>query len=514
LRMRLIRNILWTIALLGVWSGLTAQHLRVGDLFIAPDGSKGIVYYLHPDGSGGWVVALKDATASDCVWGNPSNVPGLADQDFESSQILLLDTAGYTNTQQIRAHYQDNLSYAAGVVDFENGWVLPSLAQLQMLYVQLPFVSPAIVAAGGIDLYNAFYWTSAEKNATWAWAVNFALEGYSGYINDWPKSSNYRVRAVRSFTYPLYVWSTGVGSSSITVAPEHTTNYTVTVMADYESVGTATTTVYTKPTFDTVVVETACDTFTWNGTNYTESGFYTIQYTASNGCDSSVTLRLTLGKTPEVSLTSTADTVCQNSDITLQASAINAYAAPILAVGDILCTDGTFVKPSSWSPNLGKTAKGVVFYVDNSGEHGWVVHLHDQELSAAWSPTSQYVDISTLDNYANAREAIMDLDGYGNTQKILAATDLSTCPAAHAVDFENGWYMPSAGQMRLLFSEMVRVNNALQIVNGTPFPMDDSFYYWTSTECSESLAFNVSSVGNLTFWSKYFAFRVRSVRNF
>ncbi|MBP5496443.1 MAG: hypothetical protein J6X98_04655 [Bacteroidales bacterium] len=511
--MRLIRNILWIMALLGVWSGLSAQHLRVGDLFIAPDGSKGIVYYLHPDGSGGWAVALKDATASNCIWGSMSNVPGLADQNFDASQILL-DTAGYTNTQQIRAHYQDNLPYAAGIVDFENGWVLPSPAQLQMLYVQLPFVSPAIVAAGGIDLYNAFYWTSAEVNTTTAWAVSFASEGYSGAITDWPKNGNYRVRAVRSFTYPLYVWSTGAGSPSITVAPEHTTDYTVTVMAGHGSQGSATTTVFTNPTFDTVMVETACDTFTWNGTTYTESGFYTMHLTASNGCDSSVTLRLTLGKTPQVSLTATDDTVCLNNNVTLQASATNVYVAPMVAVGDILCTDGTFVKPSSWSLDLGKTAQGVVFYVDNSGEHGWAVHLNDQETSAAWTPSGQYVDIPTLDNYANAREAMMDLDGYGNTQTILAETDLSTCPAAHAVDFENGWYMPSAGQMRLLFSEIIKVNDALQIVSGTPFPMDDSFYYWTSTESNESRAFVVHSTGNLTFWSKYFAFGVRSVRNF
>ena len=501
------------MALLGVWSGLSAQHLRVGDLFIAPDGSKGIVYYLHPDGSGGWVVALKDATASNCVWGSMSNVPGLADQDFEFHQMLLLDTAGYSNTQQIRAHYQNNLSYAAGVVDFENGWVLPSPAQLQMLYMQLPFVSPAIVAAGGIDLYSAYYWTSAEKNTSTAWMVSFDMQGYSGFISDMPKSENLRVRAVRSFTYPLYVWSTGVGSPSIAVAPEHTTDYTVTVMAGYGSVGTATTTVMAKPTFDTVMVETACDTFTWNGTTYTESGFYTMHLTASNGCDSSVTLRLTLGKTPEVSLTATDDTVCLNNNVTLQASATHVYVAPLIAVGDILCTDGTTVKPAAFAAS-GKTALGVVFYVDNTGEHGWAVHLNDQELSAAWTPSEQYVDISTLDNYANARQAMMDLDGYTNTQKIFAATDLSTCPAAHAVDFENGWYMPSAGQMRLLFSEIIKVNDALQIVNGTPFPMDDSFFYWTSTECNQNQAFYMISTGNVSFLNKSYACSVRSVRNF
>lgn len=502
------------MVLLGVCSGLSAQHLRVGDLFVAPDGSKGIVYYLHPDGSGGWVVALKDAVNTYCPWGSMSNVPELADQNLTFHQRLLLDTAGYANTQLIRAHYQDNLPYAAGVVDFENGWVLPSPAQLQMLYVQLPIVSPAIVAAGGIDLYPSYYWTSAEATTTTAWALDFDQGGYSGFLYKWPKDYAFNVRAVRSFTYPLYVWSTGEGSSSIKVAPEHNTDYTVTVMAGYGSVGTAETTVFTKPTFDTVVVETACDSYTWNGSTFTQSGFYTMHLTASNGCDSSVTMQLTLASMPEVSVSASVDTVCAGTDVVLQASATVGTAAPVIAVGDILCTDGTFVKPSAWSSDLGKTAMGVVFYVDNSGEHGWAVHLHDQETYAAWSPSSHYVDIPTLDNYANAREAIMDLDGYGNTQKILEATDLATCPAAHAVDFANGWYLPSAGQMRLLFSELIKVDNALQLVDGTPLPMDDYFYYWTSTECDEGRAFNVSNIGNVTFWSKFYAFSVRSVRNF
>ena len=36
------------------WELLTAQVFRVGDLYTAPDGSKGIVYYVLPDGTGAW----------------------------------------------------------------------------------------------------------------------------------------------------------------------------------------------------------------------------------------------------------------------------------------------------------------------------------------------------------------------------------------------------------------------------------------------------------------------------
>jgi hypothetical protein len=42
---------------------------------------------------------------------------------------------------------------------------------------------------------------------------------------------------------------------------------------------------------------TACDSYTWNGETYTESGDYVYTTTATNGCDSIVTLHLTINQT-------------------------------------------------------------------------------------------------------------------------------------------------------------------------------------------------------------------------
>lgn len=50
--------------------------------------------------------------------------------------------------------------------------------------------------------------------------------------------------------------------------------------------------------FDTVV----CDSYVWDGTTYTESGVYTNEYTSVNGCDSTVTMNVTIKN-------STAETV-------------------------------------------------------------------------------------------------------------------------------------------------------------------------------------------------------------
>ena len=141
---------------------LTAQPLRVGDVFHAPDGSLGIVYYLHPDGSGGWVVALNDAPGT-FKWGAFVNIPDLEDHsDTEHPQLMYADTAGYTNTQIIRAYQGENSIYAASKVDMDNGWVLPSPAQLKILYAQQPFIENALEAAGGFVMSCDMYWSSAH----------------------------------------------------------------------------------------------------------------------------------------------------------------------------------------------------------------------------------------------------------------------------------------------------------------------------------------------------------------
>ena len=51
---------------------------------------------------------------------------------------------------------------------------------------------------------------------------------------------------------------------------------------------------YTQYAEETVV---ACDSYVWNGETYTQSGEYTYTTTAANGCDSIVTLHLTINQT-------------------------------------------------------------------------------------------------------------------------------------------------------------------------------------------------------------------------
>ena len=96
-----------------------------------------------------------------------------------------------------------------------------------------------------------------------------------------------------------YVWSNGSQTNTITVSPTDTTIYTVVGTTDGCSSEPVRVTVNVSPCTPVQGVETvtACDSYTWHGTTYTEStntATYTIPGGAANGCDSIVTLHLTV----------------------------------------------------------------------------------------------------------------------------------------------------------------------------------------------------------------------------
>ena len=64
-----------------------------------------------------------------------------------------------------------------------------------------------------------------------------------------------------------------------------------------------------QPTY-TTVFDTICagETYSWDGMKYTRSGVYPRKYSSVAGCDSVVTLYLTVGETYDIEF---ADTICQ-----------------------------------------------------------------------------------------------------------------------------------------------------------------------------------------------------------
>ena len=249
-----------------------------------------------------------------------------------------------------------------------------------------------------------------------------------------------------------------------------------------------------------------------------------------------------------------------------------------VSVGDILCSDGTTIPCSEWPINNGKiygqTAKGVVFYVDDSGYHGWAVHLRNQG-DFVWtnSDKQQLVPgLSILVPGLSICNALADMDGFANTkiirseatspsiqttkatpskshsyiasplafQAVLIAAGLGGAvignsfsskrkspskssdstykssdprhcnPVAFAVDLKNGWYLPACGQLKLLMERKDEVNAALKKTGGC---LIDSGY-WSSTPASKNEAWFMSFEGNPELRSKIKEGKVRAVISF
>ena len=94
------------------------------------------------------------------------------------------------------------------------------------------------------------------------------------------------------------LWSTGSTASSITVAPSETTTYSVTVTQGNQSC-TSQRTINVKQSSSVSQTISACNSYTWHDTTYTQSGSYTWTGTNAAGCDSVVVLNLNISAQPE-----------------------------------------------------------------------------------------------------------------------------------------------------------------------------------------------------------------------
>lgn len=145
-----------------------------------------------------------------------------------------------------------------------------------------------------------------------------------------------------------------------------------------------------------------------------------------------------------------------------------------IEAGDILLEDKTTIKPSQWSSD--KKAVGVVFYVDESGEHGWAVNMLEQSISIEMCTSEYYM--SKLPFLTQSER--INRDGQQNTQIIRNSGGKSAFPAAHRVDFENGWYIPAIDQLMVLIGRKDGVvNKSIKLIDGDPITYSS---YWSSTQ--------------------------------
>lgn len=235
------------------------------------------------------------------------------------------------------------------------------------------------------------------------------------------------------------------------------------------------------------------------------------------GCDSTISLVLNVLSTPEIKVIFSDSVVCQGTEVKLQVVPITYRPdSKMVMIGDILCTDGTTIKSEKYSIS-GKMALGVVFWVDDCGQHGWAVHLYDQGEECAWT-RDEAILIPYVAQYQTLDLAMMDTNGYMNTKMVWDYGNRGDYPVLRDVKFDEGWYIPALGQLSRLYGSIeLYVNPSLSKVGGDL--LVNIIGYWSSTQINDlllgGLLFNIEEF-DFRSVPKYFDlnFNVRAVRNF
>lgn len=186
------------------------------------------------------------------------------------------------------------------------------------------------------------------------------------------------------------------------------------------------------------------------------------------------------------------------------------------------------VKPHKWTSlqNRGEIADGVVVV---EGGKILVVAPTESTSKLTWSSAA----ISGGGTTATDRVAAMnDWNGKANTAATIKASkaDAITNTAQYAPGYcnlysranANGngltsgkWWLPSLGEMMMIYANMTKINYALSLITGATQLVED--WYWTSTEGSATSAWSLYLSDGYTFhWyaKASSTFRVRAVSAF
>lgn len=152
--------------------------------------------------------------------------------------------------------------------------------------------------------------------------------------------------------------------------------------------------------------------------------------------------------------------------------------------------------------------KGVVFYVGE--DFSLAVSL--VESKNKWGLKN--FDIQALDNDAYAN-TIMN-SGEQNTESIVAVTSVPSA-AAWCTGLGDGWYLPSNGELYYLMKianrgegESGPISISLVMNQGAIL----TGWYWSSSECNKSEAWNVSAGGRMDTEDKNESTKTRAIRAF
>lgn len=160
---------------------------------------------------------------------------------------------------------------------------------------------------------------------------------------------------------------------------------------------------------------------------------------------------------------------------------------------------------------------GIVFWVDESGEHGLVCTKTDQSANIRWHAGSVVTTQAKGDGpFSGEMNTMIAISSHAGTSDDGAAYAARLC--AELVVTENGssygdWYLPSKAELNLMHLSAETIDDTALENGGAVFVAFAS--YWSSTEASSSNAWSQNiTLGTQSSTSKSSTLDVRAIRAF
>ena len=151
---------------------------------------------------------------------------------------------------------------------------------------------------------------------------------------------------------------------------------------------------------------------------------------------------------------------------------------------------------------------GVIFHTDPTGIGGWVVALEDASEGCMWNNN---FDVPELENQnpTYTVNLLSDMDGLHNNRILLSALEDYPEYAVNQTNDGNGWYLPTAGQLRKLYAVLPQIEPIILNAGGVMMTTDA---YWSSSERNSGQAW--SPAFEFSASNKAGSGRVRAIRNY
>ena len=135
---------------------------------------------------------------------------------------------------------------------------------------------------------------------------------------------------------------------------------------------------------------------------------------------------------------------------------------------------------------------GIVFYVDESGEHGLVCAKEDQSNGAEWGKRKKVRKNERLSEEMFTTTTIFNKksDKSTNTTKDFASRICKNLKVKEGGITYKDWYLPSKDELNKLYLNAAKIDSTALANNGNLF---DKGYYWSATEYDYARA-----------WAQYF----------